>query len=108
MAETFERSLLTGVTSGTGPEDGLGVYDWYESIVEWGAGVGAGVVVFEWAPYVGYAGTWLTLATHTFALANSVSRNVFQVVGGAVRARVTTPVTGGTINVKRNLQVSGK
>ena len=108
MAETFDRTLLNGVTSGTGPEESVRVYDQYESSVDWGAGVSAGVVVFEWAPFPGYSGNWFTLATHTFSAPAIVTRNLFQVVGGYIRARVSTPVTGGVVTVRRSLQVVGK
>ena|SRR5215510_10692713 len=108
MAETFDRILLSGVTAGTGPVEAVGVYDQYESSVDWGAGVAGGVVVFEWSPTPGFAGTWFTLATHTFSAPLLVTRFLFQVVGGYVRARVATPVTGGVITVRRSLQVQDK
>ena len=108
MAETFDRTLLNGVTSGTGPVEAVGAYDQYESSVDWGAGVSAGAVVFEWAPTPGYGGNWFTLAMHTFSAPLLVTRVLFQVVGGYVRARVATIVTGGVITVRRSLQVVGK
>jgi hypothetical protein len=108
MAETFDRTLLSGVTTGTGPVEAMGVYDQYESSVDWGAGVSAGVVGFEWSPTPGFAGTWFTLATHTFSAPSIVTRVLFQVVGGYVRARVSTPVTGGVITVRRSLQITDK
>ena len=108
MAETFDRTLLNGVTSGTGPVEAVGAYDQYESSVDWGAGVSAGVVVFEWSPTPGFGGTWFALATHTFSAPLLVTRFLFQVVGGYVRARVATTVTGGVITIRRSLMVAGK
>jgi len=107
MAETFDRLLLNGVTSGTGPEDKVGAYDFYEGSCEWSAGVSAGVVTFEWAPNPGYAGTWAVLGTQNFG-ANSITKAIYQACGGAIRARVSTPVVGGTVTVRRSLTVSDK
>lgn len=107
MAETFDRLLLNAQTSGTGPEEPTDVYDFYEGSCEWSAGVTAGVVTFEWAPNPGYAGTWASLGTQNFA-ASSITKAIYQVCGGAVRARISTPVVGGTVTVRRSLTVSGK
>jgi len=107
MAETFDRLLLNAVTTGTGPEDKVCAYDFYEGSCEWSAGSTSGVVIFEWSPTSGYTGTWASLGTQSFS-ANAITKAIYQVAGGVVRARVSTAVVGGTVTVRRSLTVSDK
>jgi lipocalin len=67
--------------------------------VIWSAGVNAGQVKMETAFDVSYTGTWAPIATADF-VASTVQ--VVQATGAyrAVRARISTTVTGGTVDVR--------
>ena len=109
MAETFNKTLLSAVTSGTSEVEGMGVYDRYEGVAEWTTGVSAGVVTFEWAADPAYAGTWEVLFTLGPPTSPPVpTHDSISVSGGYIRARITTTVSGGTVTVSRNLQITGK
>ncbi len=64
--------------------------------VVWGAGTGAGVFTIETAHDASYTGTWAPLATVTWAVVSKA--DVVQITGihMAMRARISTTVTGGT------------
>lgn len=68
--------------------------------VVWSAGSSAGVVTIESAHDATYTGTWASLATVTFAAASKV--DIAQITGihRALRARISTTVTGGTVIVR--------
>lgn len=69
--------------------------------VVWGAGCSAGAVQIETADDIEYTGTWAPLGSAiSWAAANK--QDVLQVSGalGAIRARVSTTIVGGTVNVK--------
>jgi hypothetical protein len=80
-------------------------YDWGRITRElafhviWSAGVNAGQVKLETAFDTTYAGTWAPIATADF-VASTVQ--VVQATGAyrAVRARISTTVTGGTVDVR--------
>lgn len=63
------------------------------------AGISAGAVQLETAPSPDYTGTWAALGSPVTAVASSVA--VAQVTGcfGALRARISTTVVGGTVDV---------
>ena len=65
--------------------------------VEWSAGVTAGVVTIETAPSNDYAGTWATMQTVSWVSASRVDRFIFTGAFGAVRTRVSTAITNGTV-----------
>lgn len=65
--------------------------------VEWSAGVTAGVVTIETAPSNDYAGTWATMQTVSWVSASRVDRFSFTGAFGAVRTRVSTAITNGTV-----------
>jgi hypothetical protein len=57
----------------------------------------AGVVLIESAPTSDYAGTWVTEGTVTFASASKAHRVSINAILGALRARITSAVTSGTV-----------
>jgi hypothetical protein len=67
--------------------------------IQWSAGTGAGGVTVETAHDPNYTGTWAPLATVAWAAASK--EDVVQVTGihAALRARISTTVTGGTVSV---------
>ena len=68
---------------------------WY---IIWPAGVTAGAVVIETAQADDYAGTWAPLDSADLAVnasAGSCSMGTFPGLLPSIRARVTTPVSGG-------------
>ncbi len=65
--------------------------------VTWSAGVTAGVVSFETASSTTYTGTWSSHATVTFSTADTEDTIQTEGVFRAVRTRITTNVTGGTV-----------
>ncbi len=66
--------------------------------VQWSAGVNAGAVVLESAHDPNYTGTWAPLVTVTQT--GTSREDIIQVTGihAAVRTRVGTGVTGGTVS----------
>ena len=67
--------------------------------VVWSAGVSAGVVQIEAAHREDYTGTWASVGTVTFATASTVHRVNVTGVHLALRARISTAVAGGTVDV---------
>lgn len=67
--------------------------------VVFGAGTGAGVVTLETAPNAEFTGTWASLGTATWSVANDVKYVRADGPVGAIRARISTAVTGGTADV---------
>lgn len=68
--------------------------------VEFSVGSAAGVVLIETASQEDYAGTWAILATVTWSAA---SKSHYVALTGAlrsVRARISSAVTTGTVNVR--------
>lgn len=86
----------TGASIGTNDSKQIGYY------VEFSSGVNAGEVVIETAVTGSYAGLWHELDRVAFGDMASVPSVYFGTYPGApmlfVRARITTPVTGGTVN----------
>ena len=68
--------------------------------VDWNAGVTAGVVEVETAHSAAYGDTWANLATVTFS-GTAPNLDVVQITGVhlALRARISTVLTGGTVDV---------
>lgn len=95
-------TLLSGVTTGSSTALGTGTMPNCRETavyVVWGAGTNAGVVTIESSYDSAYTGTWASLATSTWASASK--QDIVQITGihGALRARVSTTVTGGTVSV---------
>lgn len=63
-----------------------------------GPGTSAGVVKIEGAHREDWTGTWAVLATITWAVASSVQLTAIAGVHLAVRVRVSTAITGGTVS----------
>ncbi len=69
--------------------------------VEWSAGVTAGVITIEEAAETSYTGTWSSLTTATFAVADSTEAvHLTTAAYGALRARISTTVLNGTVTVR--------
>lgn len=66
--------------------------------IVWGAGTGAGAITVETAYQTNYTGTWAPLAIVAWTAANKT--DVVQITGvnSALRTRVSTTVTGGTVS----------
>ena len=60
----------------------------------------AGVVHIESAPYRDYAGTWVDEATVTWSAIDKAHRVSINALTGAMRARITSAVTTGTVTVR--------
>lgn len=95
--ETKKITALSAVTTGTSNAFSLADVDLVGMDVEWAAGVTAGVIVLERATSQDYAGTWKALVTIDVAAVTPAATDgdAVTVVGGFVRARVTTTVSGG-------------
>lgn len=99
---SIEKFTLASAKSASG--DGGSISwnsDWREVgiYVEWSAGVTAGVVTIEVASSQDYVGTWASLATINWVAASKVDIVNITGVFGAIRARISTAIVGGTINV---------
>lgn len=64
---------------------------------QWSSGVDAGVITVETAHDASYSGTWASLGTLNWSAASK--EDVLQITGvhAAVRTRVSTTVTNGTV-----------
>lgn len=94
--------LMTAAATGTGTAIGPGTMTQCRETafyVVWSSGTGAGVVVIETAHTSTFAGTWAPLATVSWSTANK--QDVVQITGAhaAIRPRISTTVTGGTVDV---------
>lgn len=69
--------------------------------LEWGSGVVSGAVTIESAASADYAGTWAPLAPVAFS-GSAPKTDIVQVIGvhGAIRARISTGLSGGTAAAK--------
>lgn len=68
--------------------------------VESSAGVSAGVVTIEEAHDSAYSGTWSSITTVTTSAASTCTAVHFLGAYGAVRVRISTAITGGTVTVR--------
>lgn len=98
QARRFQKLLDAASTINTAAPIMLGAQTREHTIyVEWSAGVTAGVVTIETAPSNDYAGTWATMQTVSWVSASRVDRFSFTGAFGAVRTRVSTAITNGTV-----------
>ena len=99
-------TVLTAQSANATTSSAIGVegYDRVGWVVITSAGVSAGVVAIEWANSFDYAGTWANLDSITVAAASTVYGTSQDHIGGFVRARISTAITGGTITavIKRS------
>jgi len=66
--------------------------------VQWSTSVSAGAVTVETAPYKAYAGTWTPVHVLTYASGSPKVESVqWSGLEGAIRARISTTVVGGTV-----------
>ncbi len=60
----------------------------------------AGTVLIESAPYRNYAGTWVLEGTVTWSAIDKAHRVSLTLLSGAMRARISSAVTSGTVTVR--------
>ena len=68
-------------------------------VVSFGVGTTAGVVTIESAAHKDYTGTWASLGTVTWANANAAQSVSITGVHLALRARISTTIVDGTVDV---------
>lgn len=100
---TARRFILQKAASSTGngtPAKLDGGAREHSIYIQTSAGVSAGAVQLETAEDSAYAGTWAPLGSPVTVPAAS-SETVVQVTGafGAIRARISTGISGGTVSV---------
>ncbi len=61
---------------------------------------GAGTVLIESAPYRDYDGTWVVEGTVNFSAIDKAHRVSLTLLSGAMRARISSAVTSGTVTVR--------
>lgn len=101
METVLSRKVLhSAATTGNGAvADFKGLCKNLTLYVDGSAGISAGAVQLETASDPAYAGTWAAIGSPVTVTA-STSKIVQQAgVFGAVRARISTNVTGGTVTV---------
>lgn len=99
----YETTLFSAAsaTSATGTLPVYGNGTLVAIYVETSAGVTAGQVTIETAINSDYTGTWATLGTISTTVASDCS--VYQVPAGAygaIRVRISTAITGGTVTAR--------
>ncbi len=106
-ANSYHEVLMSGaaadetVSTALGPAklDKLKNHTFYAAF---GAGVTAGVITIETAPYADYAGTWSPIPSGTITFAGTApNAGHLSIVGAylALRARISTAVADGTVTV---------
>ena len=88
-------------TTGIGvmPESICGRYVEATFYVTFDATAAAGTVLIESASSRDYTGTWVVEGTVNFASANKAHRVSLNMLSGAMRARISSAVTSGTVTV---------
>ena len=96
--------VLSGATTGNSNVIALNDCIAAQFLIVGSAGIAAGAVNLESSHDANYAGTWNQLIAPITAVASAAVGGSFQgtPIGGFVRARVTTNVTGGTVDVYIN------
>lgn len=101
-SESLQTSqvLLVNATTGTATVTQLAPRLCRNAVVYavWGAGTNAGVITVESAHTTTYAGTWASLGTITWMAATKADLLALTGVHGAIRTRISTTVTGGTVS----------
>ncbi len=88
----------TGI--GTVPEDWCGRYVEATFYVYFDHTSAAGTVLVESAPYRNYDGVWVTEGTVTWSAIDKAHRVSVNLLSGAMRVRISSAVTSGTVSVK--------
>lgn len=109
MRETRSILALSGVTTGTSNAYSLADMDTVGIDCDWASGVTTGIVALERAPTIDYAGTWKSLVVTDASAVSPAATDgdALDVLGGFVRARVTTTVSGGgspSVTVRINMR----
>ena len=104
--------LPSGTTAGTGTPIAVNHCSQISGHIKWSAGVTAGKVAIEIADAPGSAGTWQEIAGSDVA-ADGISGPqtvswTYPFPAGAVRARVVTGVTGGSVQTVMNGLTGGR
>lgn len=93
----------------TSQEFGIDACDRLELGVDFKAGVTAGEVILEIAPFGGYTGAWAPLITVTFAAAApKYMRGQAESAGVVGRVRINTAIANGVIDAYVMRQISGR
>ena len=95
----FTKTLQDAAASGSGTGQFVGNAETIQITAKWSAGSSLGVLSIEEADDDDYTGTWSVITTVTQSAASS--EDVVHITGAvrAVRARLSTGVTGGTVTV---------
>lgn len=103
MHTRFNEKIIDAQTAqnsaGQVPYGNSGTYTEAAFYVAFNGTAAAGAVVIETAHDPNYAGTWANLATVTFAAASRVHHVAVTGVFRALRARISSAVTSGTVDV---------
>jgi len=96
----FDRVLQQAQASGNGLAAELNGVRQITAYVTGNGAVSAGAVQLETAPNATFTGTWAALGTAVTVVANATV--VATTIGSfkAIRARISTPITGGTVTVQ--------
>jgi hypothetical protein len=96
----FDKRLQANATSGNGEAAELGGVTCVTAYIVGNGAVSAGAVQLEHSHSKDYTGTWAPLGAATTVVANSVVAVIaVSQTFKAIRARISTPVTGGTVSV---------
>lgn len=95
----IDRPLLANVASGTSPGVDVAGCANLTFYAVGGAGVSAGAVTIEESHDKDFAGAWTPLGTAVTFIVGVAAPLRIAGTAKAVRARITTPVTGGTASV---------
>lgn len=96
----LHQKLQTAATTGNGVvKEFKGQPRELKFFVTGSSGVSAGAVQVEEAPSATYAGTWAAIGSPVTVTADTTKSVAATGAFGAVRARISTTVTGGTVDV---------
>lgn len=98
-AALVDRPLLKNAASGTSEGVDVAGCSNLAFYVVGGAGVSAGAVTLEESHDKDFAGTWTPIGTAVTVIIGVAAPVKVNATAKAVRARITTPVTGGTATV---------
>jgi hypothetical protein len=100
MPSARHVKLQTGATTGNGTEVAMnGRGREHVFYLTGSAGISAGAVQPEHAPTPGYTGTWQAIGSPITLAASTTKAVAYTGCLGYVRARISTNVVGGTVDV---------
>jgi hypothetical protein len=100
FANYLDKPLQKTATSGNGEAVELNGVRVVTAYVIGNGAVSAGAVQLEQSHSKDYTGAWAAIGAATTVVANGVvATSIGPVALKAIRARITTPVTGGTVTV---------